>query len=260
MSINRYDVSFDSIQLTSITGLSILDTDPYAPALRKLNIFDIARTNKGKTSSAFYNQRVIKVGVIIQRDTRALLEQSIDSLMTILQGLEKDLIVPQGVNTRRYICTLLASRIKKFTNKTAWLDLEFTCSEHFGYDIPLTTLLQVSGFTSGQKTDQLTVGGSAPWQVPIVTVTISAVTGGTTKAVTIGNDATGQRVSVTRTWTALDVLIVNAYNQTVKVNGVEVAFSGAIPEWAPGVGYLTYTDAFTSRTMSMTVQYYKRFV
>lgn len=260
MAYIRYDATFNSNLLTSITGLTILATNPYIPARRKLSLNDIARTNKAKTNSAFYMKKAVMVRVSITRATRDLLEQSIDSLMTILQGIEKELLLTQAGGTRKYTCTLADTIVRNDGGSYCEIDLIFETSDHFGYDNAPTLLKQVSGFTSGQKTDQITVGGSAPWQVPKLTLTYSAVTDGTSKNVIIGNDATGQSVTITRTWVAGDVLEIDALNQTVKVNGTEVDFDGAIPEWAPGIGYISYSDTFSARTFSYTLNYYKRYI
>lgn len=258
--IINYPVRLDGTLLDSITGLSVLATDPYKPAKRVLSIANLARTNKAKLNSAFYNKKVIKVRIGISRTTRALAEVSLDSLMGILQGQEKELLIPQSGGTRKYTVTYSDNNMTHSGGSYIEMELFFETSDHFGYDTAYTLLAQVSGFTSNYKNTTIAVEGSADWQAPLVTVTISALTDGTDKTVTIGNDRTGQQTAVTRTWLAGDVLVVDALNQSVKVNGVEVTFSGGIPEFAPGVGYLTYSDNLGSRTMSMTAKYYRRWV
>lgn len=260
MSFINYSANFDGNDLTTVSGLTVLATNPYAPAKRKLTINDLARTNKAKTNSAFYNKRPVNVRIGITRATRDLLEQSIDSLMTLIQGIEKPLLLKQGGALRSYTCTYSDMDIRVEGGSYIEADLIFETSDHFGYDTAATLLTQISGSTGGQKTTQITFGGSAPWQVPLITITHTAITGGTSKTITVGNDATGQAVTISRTYVVGDVTTIDAPNQAVKVNGVEVAFTGAIPEWAPGVGYVSYADTFTTRTYSMTMTYIKRYV
>jgi len=255
-----YPVSFNSNALTDVPGLTILETDPYKPASRTLSIAQLTRTNKAKVNSGFYGKKTIRVRVGITRATRALAETSLDILMGYLQGIEKDLLLQQSGGTRKYTATYTDYNLVREGGSYFILDLYFETSDHLGYDTAYTLLAQVSGFTSGYKNTTITVEGSADWQAPLITVTISALSGGTDKTVTIGNDRTGQQVSITRTWAAGDVIEVDALAQSVKVNGTEVAFTGGIPEFAPGVGYLTYSDNFTSRTWSMTAKYYRRWV
>lgn len=262
MSLINYPANFNGVDLVaSVTGLTILATNPYVPPKRNLTVSDLARMNKAKVNAAFYNKRSITLRCGLTRATRALVEQSFDTLLSLIQGREKDLLLNQSGGQRKYTATF--SDCVLITEGGSYLEfnLVFDTSDHYGYDTADTLLLQTSGFTSSTKTDQIQIAGSAEWQVPKTTITFTAISGGTSKTVQVGNDATGQQVAVTRTWVAGDVLIIDALEQSVKVNGVEVAFSGALPEWVIGTGYVTYADNFTSsRTWSRTMTYKKRYV
>lgn len=256
----NYPAMFNGAELTSISGLTILATNPYLMPKRKLTMANLSQSNNAKVSSAFYNEKNILVRVGITRTTRALLEASLDSLWIILDLIEGELIINQGITRRLYYATLSDSIVSKDGGSYIEMDLIFSCSDRFGYDLASTLLLQVSGATAAVRTDTVTVSGSAPWQVPVITLTYTAITGGTTKKVTIGNSGTRQEVSIVRTWTAGDVVAIDSFNKTVKVNGAIVDFTGAIPEWAPGTGFLHYSDEFTTRTYSSTTNYVKRYV
>lgn len=256
----NYPAMFNGVELTSISGLTILKTDPYLPPKRKLTMANLSQSNNAKVSSAFYDDKPILIRVGITRATRALLEASLDALWTVLDTVEGELIINQGIARRKYYATLSDSIASKDGGSYTELDLIFSCSDRFGYDLASTLLLQVSGATAGERTDTVTVAGSAPWQVPVITLTYSAITGGTTKEVTIGNSTTGQEVSIVRTWSAGDVIVIDSFNKTVTVNGSIVDFTGAIPEWAPGTGFVHYSDELTTRTYSLTIRYAKRYV
>jgi hypothetical protein len=260
MSQISYAASFDSNALTSVTGVTVLATNPYQPANRKLTIGDVARSDKSNINSAFYSKRTITVRVGISRDTRDLLEASFDNLLAILQGIEKPLILRQSGANRQYTATYADYSIRQSGGSYLELDLIFETSDHFGYDVAATTLLTITGFTSNYKSDQMTFDGSAPWQVPVITITFTSITSTGTKAVTVANAATGQSVVVSRTWTTGDVLQIDSQNKTVKVNGSEVAFTGSIPEFQKGVGYWVYSDTFTARTFNALIQYFRRYV
>lgn len=253
MSQIVYAANFNNNDLTLVNGLTVLATDPYTPPKRTVSSGIIARSNKSKVASAFYTERYITVRVNVVRATRALMEQSLDSLMTLLQGIEKILVLNQGANGRKYYATLSDTNIVAAGGSYLEMDLIFECADRFGYDSAATLLLQVTNFTSSNRSDPLNFGGSAPWQAPVITLTYSVVTGGTSKAVTIGNSNTGQQVVITRTWAAGDVIQIDSFNKTVKVNGLEVAFVGAIPEWPPGSGYWYYSDTLASRTFSAQI-------
>lgn len=260
MSQINYSAIFDNVDLTTVNGLTVLATNPYLPAKRKINISELAQSDKSKTSSAFFTDRKINIRVGIQRDNRAQLEASIDSLMSILQGQEKQLVLAQSGTQRTYTATYSDYSVNIHGGAYCELDLLFATSAHFGYDTTLTQLVYAAGATLYNRTDSFTVGGSAYYQTPIIKVTISAVTGGTTSDVILKNPANGQAVTVNRTWVAGDLLVVDSQNKTVTVNGSNVDFSGAIPEWRLGVGYLQYTDGFLTRTVTIYAYYYKRWV
>jgi hypothetical protein len=258
--INTNTAQFDSTDLASITGVTILATNPYIPATRNVKLGDVARSDKSNVNAAFYNKKTVTVRVGIVRATRDLTEQSYDSLMAILQGVEKQLILKQSGGLRRYTATYSDTVVKQEGGAYLEFDLMFETSDHFGYDPAYTQLLAFSGYTSNYRSDQLTFGGSAPWQVPTITITFTSITSTGTKAVTIANAANGESVVVSRTWTTGDVLEIDSENKTVKVNATEVAFTGAIPEFEKGIGYWTYSDTFTARTFTALLKYYKRYV
>jgi hypothetical protein len=252
-------VYFDSINLETVPGLTVLGVNPRATARRDVILQEIVRTNNSHVDTAFYKERVIPVRVGIAMPTRSLAEASLDTLMGLVQGIEKELNIPQSGTRRVYTCTFQES--EEVTGGGSYIEhiLYFTCSDRFGYDVNPTLLLQFIGFTSGQRTDQLVLGGSAEWQAPVITYTLNSVTDGTQGTISIGNNSTGQQVSVTRDWLAGDVLEINARTPSVKVNNVDTDFTGAIPEWKPGVGYIAYSDTFTSRSISGNVRVTQRY-
>jgi len=194
------------------------------------------------------------------QSSRALLEQALDSLHAILQGVEGELIVEQGGADRRYYATMSDIQFLQEGGTYAELNIVFTCSDRFGYATAATTIVNLTGVTAGTRSDQYNWQGSAEWQLPIITITYTAISGGSDKEVSLGNNANGQTLHVGRDWTSSDVLIVNCFDNTVKVNGTSVDFWGAFPEFAPGTGTLQYADEFTTRTFNYNVVYYKRYV
>lgn len=259
MSNNSIFAIFNSNQLTSVTGLSVLKTDPYKQPQRKLSIANLARSNKRRANSAFYTQKQIVVRVGITRSSRDAVEQSIDALNNLLQGVSKELWLQQSGSVRKYYCTL-NDVTPRVDGGAYWeADLIFACDDSFGYDTAYTTIVNKSN-SAASDNDQYNFQGSADFQAPIITVKLTAVTGGTAANMVIGNQQTGQSITINRTWAANDLVEIDSQNETVKVNGVEVAFTGAFPKFATGLGNLTYSDNFTTRTKTYFAFYYKRWV
>jgi hypothetical protein len=254
------DVTFNGIEFTAITGIKVLKVDPYLPAKRLVQTSVIARTDTSKVNSAFYTKKRILVRVGASSTTRRGAEQILDTLMSFIQGEEQWLVVPQSTGTRKYLSTYTDYDVRVDGGAYIELDLYFECSDSFGYSTVENTLFTYTSSTVATRTESITLDGSAPWQAPVFNITYSALTGGSGKTVSLGNTYTGQQVDITRTWTSSDVLIIDAYNHTVTVNGINVEFSGAIPEWKKGVGSVYYQDNFTTRTFSGTLKYNKRYV
>lgn len=147
----------------------------------------------------------------------------------------------------------------------AWAEFNVTfIAQSFGRDITTTSLLNQSGRTAASYSDSITLAGNAPFQLPIITITFSAVSDTTgLETVSVGNGATGQQLNITRIWAATDVLTIDctfADNTPVKVNGIPVNFTGAFPAFFTGAGTLTYHDTFSTRTFAETAVYYKNYL
>lgn len=251
-SFNGYDLA------TYVPGLIVIAHNPYKFPNRKLNVQKIGNTDRSALTSAYYEDKKINVTVEIGRDTRELLDDSIDALNLILQEEEAALITNYGSGSRQWTATLSNIGYSDVKGGHATLDLEFEMADPIGTATASTPLFS-NTVTDNTTGGSFIVAGTAKWQKPLITITYSALTGGTNKTVTVSNGSTGQAVSVTRTWTAADVLIIDATTGKVSVNGTEVAFSGAIPEWKPGTGTLVYTDNLTTRTRATNALYYKRY-
>lgn len=258
--MSRPTANFDGHDFAaSVPGLEVIATDPYRFPNRELNTSPLANSDKSVNSSAYYKDKKLNVRVEIGRNTRELLDDSIDTLYSILQGRAKALVLSYGSSTRQWYATLANVAFTDILGGHATLDIEFECADPIGTDVNSTSLFSTA-LTGANSTTSFVVGGSADWQKPIITITLSALTGGTGASVVIGNPANGQQITITGDFTAGDVLVIDARVPSVKLNGAEVAWSGAIPEWASGVGSMDYSDTLTTRTRSMVGIYYKRYI
>lgn len=255
------DVWFNGNHLNTVSGLLVTSTNPHYPPRRTIINAQIANSDKTKTSSGFWTSRRIQVTVSIARNTRTLLEQAIDSLNIMLQGIEKELLFNQSGALRRYTATMDSMDIKRDDGGHAEIAILFTCSDNMGYDTAYTQLFALTGLTASTRTDQPIIGGTADWQMPVFTITYNSVTyPGSTAAMSVGNDNNGQSIFIDRQWLAGDVLIIDCLNKVVTVNGVATDPEGAIPEFRRGASSMTYSDDFTTRNFSYSVKYYKRYV
>lgn len=237
------------------------DIDHNSNPDQNTNIAAIAHGNHSAINFIDYPQKIINIaGQLIGESDQDIVD-IIDTFKGYLVGQDRTLDIDHGSSVRRYKATPTAVKVDRPGGLLYGVfSVKFTCADPFGTDTTATTLLNETGKTSGSASFALSVGGNAPWQVPIIKVSYSAISGGTAKTVMIGNNNTGQQISVTRNWLTNDVLEIDVSNTTVKVNGVEVAFAGAFPEFEPGAGTLAYSDNFTSRTFAIEAKQYRRFM
>lgn len=251
--------SFNGTELTSINGLSVLATDPYRFPKRKLSIYNLVKGDANKITGGIYTGKTINIRIGISRNSRSNVEQSIDSLNALLYGLEKDLLVAQSGTTRRYVATL-EDIVPIQDGGMYWeATLVFALSDLFGYEVNYQLIINATNLTSGIYGWSGNYSGSAEWQVPIIEIYYNSISTNNPASVIIGNGATGQHITINRTWVTGDRLIINAQTGSVSVNGAEVVYQGAIPKFRPGFGTVTYNDDFISRTFNVFIKYYKRF-
>lgn len=254
--------SFDSNSLNTYTaasqvGILVSAIDHTSLPVKDAAMLGLANTNASVIPYIGYPTKSIVISGAIVGSTQANLDTRIDSFKAFFNGKDKNLDITYGSNTRRYIAT--ANRITVTRQQKAlWatFQIEFICTQPFGRDTSATSALNASGRTASSYNDNHVFVGSAPFQLPLITITYSAVSGGT-GYVSFGNNGNGQGITITdQTWAAADVLEIDCQNKTVKKNGVEIDFLGAFPEFPPGSQNFNYSDGFTTRTFAITVTYY----
>lgn len=261
MSLTAYYAIFDSNNLAqSVTGLDILGIDSYMQPKRSLGVSTVSRADKSKVSSGFYSERYINIRLRITAPSNIELESRLDTLNSLIQGLEKELLVPQSGTTRKFTATLEDVNVTESGGAHWQGSLVFRCSNNFGYDYTYTSILNMVGTTAGVRADSYNFDGSAEFQVPHFEIYYTAVSGGTGGTVLLGNSTTGQQLTITRDFVAGDRLVVDCDTSSVTVNGANVSFTGAFPMFRKGTADITYTDDFTTRTFNYFVYYYKRWV
>lgn len=253
-TFNSNDIQTANIILSAIEHESMPD---YTAKL-----YELAHGNKSVIPYTTHPSKTIVLrGTLIDTSISAL-DTLIDTFKSYFKGRDKNLDIDYAGGTRRYVCTLKNSVKIQRDGGLSWakFSVELVATEPFGKDTSNTTAVTGTGRTLGLYTDTYTFLGTAPIQYPVFTVTLTALTGGTAKTITLGNDSTGQAISITRTWEVDDVLVVNTFDNTVKVNDVEVDFSGAFPTFETGSHDISYSDDLTTRTFNYSVVYAKRYL
>lgn len=246
----------NSLQTSQIL-LSQIDGVADFPTLN-VSIYPVDHANRSAIPFESFPSRPIKlIGQLYAGGSISGLDSLIDTFKGYLLGIDKNLDVDYAGGTRRFVATLNKCAIARpnwlgFANFT----IEFVCSQPFGQNTATTTALSAAGRTAANYTDSHTFVGTAPYQLPVTTITFTALTGGTGATVSFGNAGNGQGINITRTWLTGDVLVIDCTLKTVTVNGIQVNFVGAFPEFPPGSQSMQYTDSLTTRTFTISSVYF----
>lgn len=227
-----------------------------APSLTS-SMLPLAHANRSVLPYLEYPSKTITVSGFIKGADIPTTDSLVDTFKGYFNGLNRNLDIGYNGSVRRYIATATDVKADRpgglaYANFT----VTFVATRPFGQDIVASVPINVMGRTASTYSDTVVFIGSAPYQLPVITITYTAVTAATNGSVSIGNNSNGQQITVQRTWVAGDVFAVDSYQQQVTVNGLIYDFTGAFPEFQPGVQSIAYSDSFGSRTFNENVAYY----
>jgi hypothetical protein len=250
----------NSLQTTNITT----NTINHEGIGTKLAIpYVLAHANGSVIPYSEFNSKTITLqGTINGFGNIVTTDQLLDTFRGYFALDGQNLDIGYAGGTRRYICTVEDIQIERPTGLAyATFTVTLTALLGFGQDITSTNLVSGTSRTAASYTDSVTIPGSAPWQLPIATINLTAVSATGIQTMTFGNNNNGQAVTISRSgWTAGDVVQFDSTQRQVTVNGAPIDFSGGFPELPPGSGSLAYSDSFTSRTFNYSVAQYTRWL
>lgn len=209
-----------------------------------------------------YPSKKVNIGGIIKGSTDADLDDRIDTFKGYFTGKDKDLDIAYGSSTRRYIATAnTVSVVREQKALFATFAIEFICTNPFGLDTATTNLWTAkTAFSSATFTETPTVGGNAPFQLPVITITINSLTGAG-DYLQISNDNNNQELLIYGQGLANgDVVVIDCEQRAVTLNGDLIDYNGTFLELEPGANSITYTDGFTTRSVDVSAVYTKRWL
>lgn len=245
------------------TGIIVDDIDVDNLPTRIVSVYELAHANLSAIPYDGYPARALPITGTLVSSTPDGLDALLDTFKGYLRGKMKNLDIGYNGGTRRWIATLSPnSSFKRSTDKKRiTFSIEFYCTPPFGFDTAATTALNGTARTLATYSDAYTFLGTADYQLPVVTITLTAVSSSGSQQLFWGNSDTGQGIVITSsTWANGDVVVIDCVNKKVTVNGIDVDFSGAFPEFTPEAHTMIYSDTFTSRTMTENVAYNKRYL
>lgn len=227
-----------------------------------MGLYGLADADGSSIPAINYPSKPVALAGAIKGSSQADLDNRIDTFKGYFTGKDKNLDIAYGSGTRRYIATAGTPKIQRKTKSfTAIFQVPITCTNPFGLDTSATALFTThTGSTVATFTETPTVGGNAPFQLPIITITLTSLTG-TGDYVQISNDNNNQELLIYGQGLANgDVIIIDGVERTVTLNGDDIDYYGTFLELAPGANSLTYTDGFLTRTVTVAASYTKRWL
>lgn len=265
MSPSTIPLSFGGNSLQTFDGnhgIFVQSIEHAGKSAKRAEMYALSHANASIIPFVEYPNKPIQVTGEIVGTTIADCDALIDQFNSYLLTQGGNLDIGYNGGTRRYIATATNIDVQRPNNLNyATFSVTFTCTQPFGQDTSSTTILSATSRTAANYNDTYTFLGTAPYQQPVITITLTAVSASGSQYLSFGNGATGQAITLSRsTWANGDVVVIDTTQKTVTVNGANAVFTGAFPEFAPGTGTLQYYDSFTSRTFNITVAYTVRYL
>ena len=252
----RSSVYVNNFDLSTLAGVAVFDYNVIEMASRNLTRSKLARADKSVLTSAEYVEKTITLTGIVSGPDKDTIETRFTALKGIVQAPEEVIRITYSQDDVEFTGTLQSSSFQWF-GKHLKFTLTFLCSNPIG-SARLTTNALTQTNTAASVTYQMTIGGSSK-ALPVITMTFDSLTGGTAKTVQVYNPATGQGISVTRNWTAGDILTIDSFEKTVTVGSTTVDYGGVFPSFLPGARELQYIDDLTTRSVDIVVDYKKQY-
>jgi predicted phage tail component-like protein len=255
------DVLFNSVDLTELNGVKITSVISDNIPQVIINSGKNARQDGAKLFNKEYGAKIVTVEGYIARNSRETYVATRNELLKYLEPLESTLRVPIFNAPIEYTATVQNTIFSDVGGGYGKFSIEFLCSDPFGYDVDSRTIINGTTVTAASSDISLSeaVGGSYKTP-PIITVTVTAVSGGTGKYIDLANEA-GNNIRVTRDWVADDQLVIDMLNKTLRVNGASLDYTGTFWDLNVDDTLITYSDNFTtSRSVNILATYKRRYL
>lgn len=240
-------------------GATVTESDVFSAPPNDIQAVELAERDGSLIVQQRYKAKRFTADGHIQKNTVSELDSTLDAFKAAMATKNQAFDIDYAGGIRRYLASAENIIISRSAPTSAGFSVEFLSPDGMGWDVESSELLAPSNISTSAQSFAITVGGSYQAE-PLITVTLTAVTGGTAKTITLTNGVSLRGISITRTWTTGDVLEIDAMTKTVYVNDVATDFLGQFPVWGTGDGTIEYLDDFTTRSVSITASYTKRWL
>ncbi|MEI7890925.1 MAG: hypothetical protein WCI36_03055 [bacterium] len=249
------NIAFDNVSLNnSPYEFAELDHEKTAP--RETFMYDLARERGGVIVGDNYKPKEVVITGRIVGDDKNALEANVDSFKELMARFNKNLDLDYASGTRRYVATPIEVDIdrKYFHLSFVPFKVIFLVPSGVGEDITQTVLIQ-NGVTASPYNGSFTIGGSA-YPTPQIKITINSITAGTD----ISFQCNGDKITLTNSLVANDVVVFDIQNKKVTLNGSEKDYTGVFSKFNVGLNNYIITVNSSARNMKIEIDYYKKWL
>jgi len=245
ITFNSYDLQTSNIIIEKILHTSAPDnglrTDPR-----------MGRDGSFLMSNYWIKKSIIATGNLLASSISDL-DTRIDALKQNLVGENLNLDIGYAGGTRRYRATVSNIEINRehFNNTWCPFSITFVCADAFGKDTSATSVTQDNNTSSPFSKTFAITGSIGPY--PVITLDLTEATAVT--ALKIENTTTSDSITITRTYADAESLVVDCNAMTVKVDSIDVDFSGIFPEFIVGSNILQVTVTGTPFDIDLDISY-----
>lgn len=245
-------VSFAGLDLT--TGFyRVRELNPISSPNKMTELIALARKHGSIRVFESFESKTITVAGQIVASSSSELETAIDTLKSHLRRESGELQYDWESGVRIYSCTAKSFNIDRSQTNISFVpySIVFECESPFAKDGVTDTWMAATAITTATSDTNITAGGTMDSQ-PTITITVTAISPGTSVTMTVANESQSQYLDITSTFTAGDIVTIDCMNYRVFKNGALIKSSGQFPYWPVGSGVFHYEDTAASRTLAVT--------
>jgi hypothetical protein len=256
-------VQINSFVLDQTNGITVSEAIDAPSTPLQLDVKDFIRRSGGKLTTATYKPKLLTLNGVVIGSSFSDLDAKIDALKNAAVGTALNLDINNGSVTKRYIVhsmndgsfTRSAGEVSmsRFSLSFVATDPPFAQDAVQGAASPTTSSgLFQPGVTSDVFTGSFTFLGSAP---PAVKTQFTVNTPGSLTDLEFVDYSNSRTLKVSNTFSAGDVVVIDADQKKVQKNDIDVDFTGQFPNFQTGsqqMGANFYTSTGQTLDTSQT--------
>jgi hypothetical protein len=246
-----YDMQANGCVVTRTTVLS--------PPTNDIQADKLAERDGALVVKQQWSSKPFEVEGYLRAASPELLDALLDTFKGAMATKNQPFDIQHGTGLRRYLGSAQNIIITSDGLSTASYSVQFLSPDGMGWDVESSALIPATGVTQATASIPFTVGGTYKAE-PYIRLVLNSVTGGSAKALTVGNGSSLRSVSITRNWVAGDVVEMDTLKGDVLVNGIPADYRGSLLSFEPGANILTFNDEFTARDITVTSSYTRRWL